>query len=49
MNAVFLAAEKSGLIAMEEVIKAVKREFQKIKKVCSQPEFGKYYELICKE
>ena len=49
VNAAFLAAENSGVIAMEEVIKAAKREFQKIGKICSQPEFGKYYELICKE
>jgi hypothetical protein len=34
---------------MEDVINAAKREFQKIGKVCSQPEFGKYYGLICKE
>ncbi|RLG26128.1 hypothetical protein DRN85_03870 [Methanosarcinales archaeon] len=49
VNAAFLAAENSGVIAMEEVIKAAKREFQKIGKICSQPEFGKYYGLICKE
>jgi SpoVK/Ycf46/Vps4 family AAA+-type ATPase len=49
VNAAFLAAENSGLIAMEDVINAAKREFQKIGEVCSQSEFGKYYELICKE
>ena len=49
MNAAFLAAENSGVIAMEDVINVAKREFQKIGKVCSQPEFGKYYGLICKE
>ena len=49
VNSAFLAAENSGVIAMEEVINAAKREFQKIGKVCSQSEFGKYYELICKE
>ncbi len=42
-------SENSGVIAMEGVINAAKREFQKIGKVCPQPEFGKYYELICKE
>jgi len=49
VNAAFLAAENSGVIAMEDVINATKREFQKIGKVCSQSEFGAYYELICKE
>jgi SpoVK/Ycf46/Vps4 family AAA+-type ATPase len=46
VNAAFLAAEESGVIRMEHVIKAAKREFQKIGKVCSQSEFGKYYEMI---
>ena len=46
VNAAFLAAEESGVIGMEHVIKAAKREFQKIGKVCSQSEFGKYYDLI---
>ncbi len=35
VNAAFLAAENSGLIAMEDVIKVAKREFQKIWKVRS--------------
>jgi SpoVK/Ycf46/Vps4 family AAA+-type ATPase len=49
VNSAFLAAENSGVIAMDDVINAAKREFQKIGKVCSQSEFGKYYGLICKE
>jgi SpoVK/Ycf46/Vps4 family AAA+-type ATPase len=48
VNAAFLAAEDSSVITMEHVIKAAKREFQKIGKVCSQSEFGKYYEVICR-
>ena len=48
VNAAFLAAEESGAIRMEHVIKAAKREFQKIGKVCSQSEFGKYYEVVSK-
>ena len=48
VNAAFLAAEESGSITMEHVIKAAKREFQKIGKVCSQSEFGKYYEVVSK-
>ncbi len=47
VTAAFLAAEDSGDITMEHVIKAAKREFQKIGKVCSQSEFGRYYEVIC--
>ncbi len=46
MNAAFLAAENSGVIAMEDVIHAAKREFQKIGEVCSQSEFGAYYGVI---
>ena len=46
VNAAFLAAENSGAITMEDVIKAARREFQKIGKICSESEFGEYYELI---
>ena len=48
VSAAFLAAEDSRSITMEHIVKAAKREFQKIGKVCSQSEFGKYYEVICK-
>nr|QNO51022.1 ATP-dependent zinc metalloprotease FtsH [Methanosarcinales archaeon ANME-1 ERB6] len=48
VNAAFLAAEDSGSITMRHVIKAAKREFQKIGKVCSQSEFGKYYGVVCR-
>jgi SpoVK/Ycf46/Vps4 family AAA+-type ATPase len=47
VNAAFLAAEDSEVIGMAHVIKGAKREFQKIGKVCSQSEFGKYYEVLC--
>ena len=46
VTAAFLAAEDSSVITMEHIIKATKREFQKIGKVCSQSEFGKYYEKV---
>ncbi len=49
VNAAFLAAENSDVIAIEDVIKSAKRGFQKIEKIYSQSEFGKYYRLICKE
>jgi len=46
VNAAFLAAENSGAITMEDMIKAAKREFQKIGKICSESEFGEYYDLV---
>jgi AAA+ superfamily predicted ATPase len=49
VNAAFFAAENSGVIGMEDVIKAARREFQKIGKICSESEFGEYYELISRD
>jgi len=46
VNAAFYAAEDSGEINMEHIIKATRREFQKIGKICSKSDFGEYYELI---
>lgn len=46
VNAAFFAAEDSGTINMEHLVRAIKREYQKIGKVCSQSDFGEYYELI---
>jgi hypothetical protein len=31
---------------MEHVIKGIKREFQKMGKLCHQSEFGEYYNLV---
>ncbi len=46
VTAAFLAAENSGKIRMDDIIRATKREFQKIGKICSQSDFGEYYDLI---
>jgi SpoVK/Ycf46/Vps4 family AAA+-type ATPase len=46
VNAAFLAAEDSAVITMDHIIRATRREFQKMGKVCSPSEFGKYYEMI---
>lgn len=42
----FLAADDGRQIRMNHIIQGVKREFQKMGKLCVQSEFGKYYELI---
>jgi ATP-dependent 26S proteasome regulatory subunit len=45
----FLAARNSGKIGMDHVILATKREFQKMGKICTRPDFGKYYDLVTGE
>ncbi|MDD1725058.1 MAG: ATP-binding protein, partial [Methanospirillum sp.] len=47
VNAAFLAAGNSGKVTMQHIIHATKREYQKIGRVCTETEFGKYYSLIC--
>ena len=46
LSAAFLAAADSGVVKMEHLIKATRREFQKIGKLCIKGDFGKYYELL---
>lgn len=46
LNAAFLAAENSGNVDMHHIIHAAKREYQKMGKLCTQSEFGKYYEFV---
>ena len=46
LSAAFLAAGTSLVITMAHVAKAVKREFQKMGKLCTPDEFGKYYEIV---
>ncbi|MBN2487696.1 MAG: ATP-binding protein [Methanosarcinaceae archaeon] len=46
LSAAFLAAGDSHIITMEHIIRAVKREFQKMGKLCTPGEFGQYYELV---
>jgi len=46
LAATFLAARGPSIVKMEHIIKATKREFQKMGKLCTPEEFGKYYELV---
>lgn len=41
-----LAADGSGVIGMKEILRALKREFQKMGKICTPADFGTYYELV---
>ena len=41
-----LAADGSGVIGMKEILKGLKREFQKMGKICTPADFGVYYELV---
>ncbi|MDD4248308.1 MAG: ATP-binding protein, partial [Methanosarcina sp.] len=41
-----LAADRSGVIGMKEILRALKREFQKMGKICTPADFGAYYELV---
>jgi SpoVK/Ycf46/Vps4 family AAA+-type ATPase len=44
--AAVLAAEGSGVIGMKEILKGLKREFQKMGKICTPADFGVYFELV---
>jgi ATP-dependent 26S proteasome regulatory subunit len=44
--AAVLAADGSGVIGMKEILRALKREFQKMGKICTHGDFGTYYELV---
>jgi ATP-dependent 26S proteasome regulatory subunit len=46
LSASFLAAEGGRNITMKHIILATKREFQKMSKLYSEADFGKYYSLI---
>lgn len=46
VNAAFLAASNGGVIDMPHIIKAIKREFQKMGKLPNRSDFGPYYEWI---
>jgi SpoVK/Ycf46/Vps4 family AAA+-type ATPase len=49
MGAAFLAAEDSGIVSMEPVIRATKREFQKMGRLCVKADFEHYFELVKSE
>ncbi|MEA2337514.1 MAG: hypothetical protein QOE82_1521 [Thermoanaerobaculia bacterium] len=44
--AAFRAAGNGGIIGMEHVLLSLKREYQKMGKVCERSEFGDYYHLV---
>jgi len=46
LNAAFLAAEDGGRINQRHMVKATWRELQKMGKVFTRNDFGKYYDLI---
>ena len=46
LNAAFLAASDSGDVKMEHIIRATKREFQKMGKLCTPADFGGYCNLV---
>ncbi len=46
LSSAFYAAEESTGIAMHHIVFAVKREFQKMEKLCMKEDFGEYYEII---
>jgi SpoVK/Ycf46/Vps4 family AAA+-type ATPase len=46
INAAFLAAENSGVIHMEHLVRATSREYEKIGRLCSETEFSPYFPLL---
>jgi len=46
LSAAFLGAEDSGMVTMEHLIRATKREYQKMGKLCTEADFGQFYELV---
>lgn len=46
LAAAFRAAENGGIISMEHLMLGMKREYQKLGKVCEKAEFEKYYDMV---
>ena len=46
LSAAFLGAEDGGHISIENLIRATKREYQKIGKLCTEGEFVQYFDLV---
>lgn len=49
VNSAFLASANGGIVNMDNIILALKREYRKMGKMCSKSDFGKYYELVREE
>jgi SpoVK/Ycf46/Vps4 family AAA+-type ATPase len=47
LSAAFIAAQNGGLVDMEKIIRATRREFQKTGKLCVKSDFESYFDLIC--
>jgi AAA+ superfamily predicted ATPase len=46
LNAAFLAADVPGEIRMEHLIRATRREYEKIGRICADVEFGPYQSML---
>ncbi|MCJ7743407.1 MAG: ATP-binding protein [Dehalococcoidales bacterium] len=46
LSGAFLAAADGGAITMENLIRAAKREYQKMGKLCTEGDFAQYFELV---
>ncbi|UCF90743.1 MAG: AAA family ATPase, partial [Desulfobacterales bacterium] len=46
VRAAFLAVQNSGAVHMEHIVRAAKREFQKMGRLCLESEFKQYYDLV---
>ncbi len=46
LSSAFLAVGESSAIRMEHIIRATKREFQKMEKLCMAEDFGDYYNML---
>jgi len=46
LGAAFLAADDGSFITMENLIRATKREYQKMGKLCTEGDFAHYFELV---
>ncbi len=46
LSAAFLAAENSGTVGMEHIIRAAKREFQKMGRMVVKSDFDEYFSLL---
>ena len=46
LGAAFLAVEDGGCVNTENLVRAIKREYQKMGKLCTEGEFARYFELV---
>lgn len=46
LRAAFLSVSGNGVLSMENLVKAIQREYQKINRPCTNEDFGQYYEMV---